>query len=124
MPPDEVAAARAFHQAAVKGACVVCGRTDRQARAGARVRVGGEVVETVTHLQAHHGLSRQRLRRHGLEHLYWDPRNSIPACEEPCHRRHTLALARIPLAALPQAALDFAEELGLGYALEREYAIR
>ena len=122
MPPDEVAAARAFHDAAVKKACVVCGRTDREARAGVRVVIFGKAVQTVTHLQAHHALSRQRLRRLGLEHLFWDPRNAVAVCEDPCHRRHTSALDRIPLAALPQAALDFADELGLGYALEREYA--
>jgi hypothetical protein len=123
MPPDEVAAARAFHDAALRHkACVVCGRTDREARRGAPAAVGPTAISTVTHLQAHHALSRQRLRRNGLEHLFWDPRNAVPACEDPCHRWHTTAKARIQLAALPPEALEFAEEVGLLHALEREYA--
>ena len=128
MSPDEVAAARAFHDAAMKhGRCVVCGRTDREARKGVRAHVddgaaAGAAVTTITHLQAHHALSRQRLRRNGLEHLFWDPRNAVPACENPCHPWHTTAKARIKMSALPAEALEFAGECGLLHALEREYA--
>jgi hypothetical protein len=128
MGPDEVAAARAFHDAALKHRhCVVCGRTDSEARKGVRAYVDGGAaagtpVSTITHLQAHHALSRQRLRRNGFEHLFWDVRNAVPACEDPCHPWHTTAKARIRLSALPAEALEFAEECGLMHALEREYA--
>jgi hypothetical protein len=100
----------------------VCGRTDDEARRGAAGSADGELVTTVTHLQAHHVLSRQRLRRRGLEHLVWDPANGAPACEDPCHRRHTTALRRIRLGELPPEAVEFARRHGLEDALEREYA--
>jgi hypothetical protein len=66
-------------------------------------------------------VSKQRLRRRGLKAHLWDPRNAVPVCEEPCHRRHTTAVQRLPRAALPASVEEFAAELGVADALEREY---
>lgn len=120
MAPEEREAARLFRHAVVHGkVCVVCGRMEPECRRGSPGRGG---VVTVTRLHAHHVVSKQRLRRLGLERLYWDPRNGVAACDDPCHRRHTNARRRIRLAELPPTALDFAREHGLMYDLEREYA--
>lgn len=74
-------------------------------------------------LQSHHVLTQQALRKRGLEHLRWDVRNGVCVCEG-AHRRHTLALERIPYEALPPAALEFADEVGLGWMIDRYYPRR
>lgn len=110
MSAAERRAAGEFFAAVVKGrVCVVCGDDEVMAR------------KRGTKLQAHHVLSQQQLRAHGLEHLLWAQDNGVPACEEPCHRRHTSAVRRIPRAALPRAAIEFAAENDLMYLIERYY---
>lgn len=56
-----------------------------------------------------------------LQQLLWDPRNGVPVCTEPCHRRHTDHVALIPAASLSAAALRFAAELGLQHRLGPRY---
>lgn len=76
-------------------------------------------------VQAHHIIARAELRDRGLLHLVWDTRNRLPLCAEPapnrCHDRHTCAFKRVPLAILPEAAWEFAREIGLEWYLERFY---
>jgi ribosomal protein S14 len=103
----EKALAHAWWEAVAKNKpCAVCGRPDR--------------------VQGHHVLSQQVLRRHARRFGYdalallWDPRNGIPVCERD-HSAHTGAMKRIPLAVIPAPALDFADEIGLRWQVERDY---
>lgn len=86
---------------------------------------------------AHHVIAKQTLRKHaaaiakreGLgaadrvelrESLLWDPRNGV-AVTRYVHDRHTKAVERIPRAALPGCAIEFAREQGLLWLIERDY---
>lgn len=71
-------------------------------------------------LQAHHVVSQQQLRRRGLHDLLWDVANGATVCEE-AHRRHTLAVERIPFDRLPGRCVRFAEAQGLAAILARYY---
>ena len=71
-------------------------------------------------LQAHHVITQQSLRRRDMANLLWDTRNGFCACEK-SHRRHTLAVERIPRWKLPQHAIEFATEIGLDWQIERYY---
>lgn len=42
--------------------------------------------------------------------MLWDPRVGVALCER-CHRRHDLAVERIPRRALPLGVFEFASEL-------------
>lgn len=48
------------------------------------------------------------------------PDNLVPLCLS-CHGRHHSGFARIPLARLPDVAVRFAYDNGLGHRLERQY---
>ena len=72
-------------------------------------------------VEAHHAVPQQVLRRIGFEAYLWDSRNAVCLCVEPCHRRHTSRLARVPFERLPGRVLEFAGELGLTDALLREH---
>lgn len=74
-------------------------------------------------LQAHHVITQQQLKRRKLHHLLWDTGNGVPVCVR-AHRRHTLAVERIPRDLLPAAAISFAETHDLTYVLERNYPQR
>lgn len=73
-------------------------------------------------LEAHHVIAAQALRKRGLGHLVTAPANGMSLCERH-HRRHTLGLERIPFSALSQAAVEFADEFGLRWWLERFYPV-
>jgi hypothetical protein len=72
-------------------------------------------------LQAHHVVTRQQLRHAGRRDLEWDPRNGATVCEDVAHRRHTLALERIPFSRLPRRCVAFAREYGFEDVLRRYY---
>lgn len=90
--------------------CVVCGRSDKEARR-----------KTGYGHHAHHGIPQEVLKRSGRREYLWEPMNAVCVCEEPCHRQHTDRVKRIPRAALPPSVEEFAEGLGLMAAFEREY---
>lgn len=71
-------------------------------------------------LECHHVVTQQHLRKHGLDHARWDRRIGVTVCER-AHRRHTLAVERIPFDVLPDEVVTFVEELGFGWYLERYY---
>jgi hypothetical protein len=71
-------------------------------------------------LQAMHVVSKHTLKNRGLRRLLWDVQNGVPGCYR-IHRRHDLAVEKIPRALLPAAAFEFAEEHGLMDALERHW---
>lgn len=71
-------------------------------------------------MRAHHVVTQQSLRKHGLKVLRWETDNGLPVCEG-AHRRHHSGLLRIPRERLPAAAIRFAENAGLGYLIERYY---
>ena len=72
-------------------------------------------------IQAAHLIPKQALRRRGFSpEVIWDPRNGIAACY--CaHRRSDAGLERFPSSRLPVEAWAFAEEVGLGWMLEKLY---
>lgn len=70
-------------------------------------------------IRAHHVVYRQHLSAE----LEWDTRNAMPVCDD-CHEKHHNASSRIPLSALSQENLEFANEVlgeAAGYYLERRY---
>lgn len=74
-------------------------------------------------LQAHHVITQQALRKRGHGDLLWDTRNGFAICEG-AHARHSLAIDRIAYDDLPYAAFQFANELGLGWMIDRYYPRR
>lgn len=71
-------------------------------------------------LEAHHVITQQQLRHAGRHELLWSPRNGMTVCEL-AHTRHTKAVLRIPLSALPARALEFARDYGFGHLIDRYY---
>jgi hypothetical protein len=71
-------------------------------------------------LQAHHIIPQQTLRKHGHGDKLGDRRNWVYLCRRH-HRRHHSGHQRLPREALRQETLDFAEETGLSWYLDRHY---
>lgn len=77
---------------------------------------------------AHHIVSKQRLRKEGLVHRLYDPRNALRLCEgldtNHCHMEHEKGNLVIPTEKLPAEVMCFIWET-LGVAgqnlLERDY---
>lgn len=69
----------------------------------------------------HHIVTRQELRKHPKINPD-DPRNLIPLCLH-CHSQHHAALPRITRDRLPLVALEFAEEHGLDWYIDRTYPV-
>lgn len=109
----------------------------RTVAAGCRVcqRCSGPPEDLV--VRAHHVVRQQLVRRRVaelahtetltaaesaalLERWLWDVRNGLGVCEG-AHRRHHSRRAPIGRWLLPAAVFEFADELGLGYVLDREY---
>lgn len=71
-------------------------------------------------LQAHHILTQQQLKKHGLAEFILDTDVGMGLCYE-AHRKHHSAVRRIPYELVPDAAIRFAFEHGLDYLLDRYY---
>lgn len=78
-------------------------------------------------LEAHHVVPQEWLRKnyrqfgpYMLANLLWDSRNGLPLCARH-HRRHTLAMNRVPLSVLPPATCEFISEVGADYVVQRTY---
>lgn len=88
-------------------------------------------------MQGHHVIEKERLKKYLAEKtrglalaaeeiekmlnaLLWDVRDGVAVCVT-CHRRHTDGVLRLPRACLPATAFEFADEVGLGYVLDRYY---
>lgn len=72
------------------------------------------------HHQGHHILSQQNLRKHGKEAYLWDTRNGMCLCTD-AHRKHDLAVARVPYRFLTAENKTFARDMGMEYLLDRYY---
>lgn len=59
----------------------------------------------------HHPYEKWMLRRDGLFHLVWDPRNGIAVAPR-VHERHHSAVERIPGEVLSPLTFEFAAEIG------------
>lgn len=72
---------------------------------------------------AHHVVARARLKRMGLTHRLWDPRNALRLCDR-CHERYTNRVLVIETASLTDDNICFLwevlKEAGQNY-LERHY---
>ena len=64
----------------------------------------------VPHLERHHLIAKQAVRREGRPDLVWDLRNSVLLSPH-CHSLHTNAVRRLPVALVSEAARAFAAEL-------------
>lgn len=71
-------------------------------------------------LQAHHVVTQQHLRKHGLTRYAWDRRIGMTVCELG-HRRHHASVQRIPFDVIPLEVVRFVNEIGLGWYFERHY---
>lgn len=71
-------------------------------------------------IKAHHVITQQHLRKHGLAEFLWDPRDGTAVCEG-AHRRHHSGRDRIEITRLPLRCVKFAQELGLDWYIDRYY---
>ncbi len=71
-------------------------------------------------VQGHHLISKQALKKRGLEIHLWDTRNRLPVCERR-HDLHTRRIEPLPRSLIPVEAWAFADEVGLRWWLERFY---
>lgn len=71
-------------------------------------------------VEAHHVVTRQTLRKHGLEIEEWNVDNRMGLCERH-HDRHHARSQPVQMELVPGVAVDFAFELGLEWWLERYY---
>lgn len=95
---EQRAAAAEFRGSIEGKPCVVCGRDAEE---------------------AHHVISADYLRRNHPGRVY-EADNALPLCRD-CHGRHTNASRRIPIGHLLRVNREFADELGLGWYLDRYY---
>lgn len=82
------------------GPCVVCGT-------GFRV-------------QGHHAVPKRVLKWYGLDASLWDIRNRVPVCRHD-HESHETRARPIPRGLLPVSVFEFADEVGLGWYIDRHY---
>jgi hypothetical protein len=75
-------------------------------------------------VDAHHIIEKQQLRKRGLDQHVWDTRNRLWAGSDCCHTAHTSRVRPIPRAFVPYEAEVFADELGLGWLLDKTYGER
>lgn len=80
-------------------------------------------------LEAHHVIPQQAIRKWAraahvgsdvLADALWDPGNGLAVCRRH-HDRHTRAVCRLPVSAIPATSLVFARALGLEHLLARYY---
>lgn len=71
-------------------------------------------------LQAMHVVPKQTLKRRGLRHLVYDPINGVCGCYS-IHRRHDLAVEKIPRGLLPARCIEWARSHNVLDALERHW---
>ena len=71
-------------------------------------------------IDAHHVISQETLRKMGREDLLWVVENGMPVARR-VHQNHENASKRIPRVVVPAVAVAFAEQLGLGWMIERDY---
>jgi hypothetical protein len=106
---------------------ILAGRWFRAVTRGQVCIVTGKPGSLDDPLQAHHVISKQRLRRTFQERgqktpldLLYHPDNGVPVLYS-IHRRHTAKLETIPRECLPPDVWAFAEQLDLVWWLEAEY---
>lgn len=113
---------RVFREAAFRrssGLCVVSGQPADDAH---HVIPKQSLRKLVSTRARQDGLG-QTERREFLGRILWDVRNGV-AVSRVVHDRHTKAVERIPRSALPKCAIEFAQELGLLWMIERDYPER
>ena len=71
-------------------------------------------------VQAAHIIPKQSLKRHGHEDKVWDTRNAVGACYK-AHRRSDAGIERFPRRVFTPEVYEFADEVGLGYLLDKLY---
>lgn len=72
------------------------------------------------HVDGHHVIPAQTLRRHGLHDYLVDKRNRLPVCRSH-HESHHSRVIPITRVMLPAAVFEFAAEVGLGWWLDKHY---
>ncbi len=82
--------------------------------------VHGDPRDCSGELQAHHVISQQNLRKHGLDAYRWDTDNGLPLCKR-AHTRHDGAVERVPYELLREDNIRFAYDFGLDHLLDRYY---
>lgn len=73
-------------------------------------------------VQAHHIVGAHTLRKRGLNAHLMDLRNRLSVCEHR-HEQHTNGYRPIPRELLTMQVFEFADELGLGWYLDKHYPI-
>lgn len=71
-------------------------------------------------VQGHHAITQQALKNRGLHASLWDTRNKVDVCTHR-HEQITTSSKPLPRRLLPAAVFEFADELGLGWYLDRFY---
>lgn len=71
-------------------------------------------------VQGHHAVAKEALKRRAMWAFLWDRRNRVPVCEFR-HEQETTGYKPIPRELLPGSVFEFADELGLGWYIDRHY---
>lgn len=105
---------RWWRAAAIRGGCAMCHAFP----------LSGDELATlapqIRKIEGHHLLPQRDLKRHGYADRLWDERNGMGLCELH-HHRHERYVQRVPRDLLSESAYEFADELGLGWLIDREY---
>lgn len=72
------------------------------------------------HVDAHHIVKRQTLRTHGHQIEEWNLANRLPLCRAH-HEAHHSGANPVPRILLPASVFEFADDLGLGWWVDRHY---
>jgi hypothetical protein len=113
-PPVDRIAAQHWHAHVTSRPCVMC-----QAFPPSRELFAARRPDFLRRT-GHHLVPQQVLRRLHLEHLLWDPRNGLCLCAYH-HGQHEVFAQRVPRELVPERAGEFAEEIDLGWLIERDY---
>ena len=73
-------------------------------------------------VEGHHAITRQALRKRGLDEFQWDRRNRVALCDR-AHLSHHTRAQPLPRELLPASVFGFADELGLLWLIDRVYGV-
>lgn len=112
--PSDRLQSQSWFMAVTRTRCVMC----RRAPVAREIRDAHWADLTIR--EGHHVIAQRFLKVERRADKLWDLRNGMCLCRWH-HARHESHAERVPRAALPAAAVQFARELGLEWLLDREY---
>lgn len=105
---------RYWRTTAISGGCVMCQAFP--VAAADRVTFAADLAR----MEGHHVVPKQLVKREGFPGRVWDVRNGMGLCGYH-HARHENYVQRIPRDLVSNDAFEFADELGLDWAIDKDY---